>query len=100
MLDSWGSRVVASVVIFVIFAAYRSNQNEKYETYLRSPEGNAQALANTEVEKIKACGEAAKEGAIGPGCQPAPARPVRNIRVYLTPPWPISETVSDNQTNN
>lgn len=85
MFDSWTSRVIASVVLFVCFAIYRSDQNEKYTKFLQTPEGNAQALARAEIEKIQACGIAAKKGALGPGCQPGPGPSITEI--YIPPNW-------------
>ena len=83
-------RAIVGIVIICIGYFWVTRQQDKWTEFQSTPVGAAQTQAELKIQMIKACGEAAEKGAIGPGCQPAPRDPIEDAKIIIPSPFSVT----------
>lgn len=80
-------KAFVGTIIICIGYWWVTHQQDKMIEFQSTPAGAAQYQAELKIQMIKACGEAAEKGAIGPGCEVVPKDEIKDAKLVIPSPF-------------
>jgi hypothetical protein len=92
ILSNLTIRIIVGCAAIFFLSWYFNSQETKRMTFQQTPEGHQQTTSELEIQKIKACAEAAGKGVLGPGCTAMPPESQKpHVTQQLIIPSPFSQ---------